>query len=186
MENIEQYQGSVSNSKNFISNEILKMRLGGTEELIQEIEVFLSGKRINYLADEEGGIKRVTTEISEPKATPEGIFTILTLIRSILNPHIAQGNFIMDTPNHSTIYERYVRDKRIDITYLLILNMYKWDIKDKDISGIIDFIMGMIEPFLTRLIDNKERESYAETLKYVETQKAPEQKAGILNSFFKR
>lgn len=178
----EEYTGNTRDNRGYNSAQAIQIRLGETDALIDQLEIFLSASRINYVTDENGEIKEIRTKMGERKANPEGIFSILAALRTIINPHVVQGNFIMDNPSHSTTYEKYIRSKRIELTRMMMINQYKWEIRDKDMGSIIDTLMSVIEPFMSRLMDNKERESYESTMRHVETNNTRDQ-GGPLNIF---
>jgi hypothetical protein len=51
---------------------------------------------------------------------------------------------------------------------MIIISRKIWNIDYNDVEIIIDSIMNMVEPFLSRLIDNKERESYSNSARVIE------------------
>ena len=123
--------------------------------------------------------------MGKPKANDEGIQSLLNWIRTIVNPQVVQGNFPTDSPSHSTMYENYVFWNRVDLAQMVVVNLYKWNLNTKDANVIIDSIMNMIEPFMTRLIDNKERESYEATIQHKESTTTPNENTGLLGGLFK-
>ena len=102
----------------------------------------------------------------------EGIRSVLNWINGILNPQVVQGNFPTDSGNksHSSAYEDFIYWFRRNLGKEIITKRPDWELADTDTEGIIDFIMSMVEPFMTRLIGNQERISYGETIKHIERQ----------------
>ena len=52
-----------------------------------------------------------------------------------------------------------------------MINLERWEIDPDDYNVLIDNLMLMLIPFLSRLIKNKERESLTETVGTIETAK---------------
>jgi hypothetical protein len=73
---------------------------------------------------------------------------------------------------------------RNELTKMIVINLYSWDVRTQDAESIIDFIMNLIEPFLSRLVDNKERESYASSLRVSESQNNEAQRQSWLSGIF--
>lgn len=160
----------------FANATAIEIRLDVTQ-IIEKIEAFLSSKQTVYLKDEEGNVFTETREIGNPKANPQGIHAILNFIESIINSAVVQGNFTLPQ------YEQYVEEKNIDIAVDIIDNCYNWEISEDDINPIINFIMNLICPFISRLIDNKERDSYTQTIRSMETNTVNQNGAKTWNPF---
>jgi len=77
------------------------------------------------------------------------------------------------------MFDMYVEDVHVDLVCFLVNNCYNWEIDDDDIDVVVDFIMKLVIPFMTRLIDNKERESYDNTIKSIEHNRITEQEGGF-------
>lgn len=161
------YNVKTSNNQGYNQASALKIRLDPTD-LIENVELFLRGSKVVVTQDDNGKIKTEYAEIGRPKANPLGVQSILNWVQLIINPHTVQGNFAVDGPGHSTQYEDYIFFARVDFTSMLVTNTYIWDIYDEDIDVIVDSVMNAVEPYMTRLIDNKERESYDNTVKHTE------------------
>ena len=160
---------TTSNNQYYTSSTALQIRLD-TTMLMENIELFLRGAKIVVEQDEATG--KITTKrvsLGEAKANDRGIQSILNWMQLMLNPQVVQGNFPTDNSGQSSMYEQYIYYARIDLSESLIVNCYNWEILDEDIDVIIDSIMNAIEPFMTRLIGNKERESYDATIKHLES-----------------
>lgn len=156
---------------------ILQFRLD-TEPLIREFELFLSGKRgaLQYDKEREKYVE-VEVQYGNAKANPEGINSILKLIISCVNPQNVQGNFKEDH------YNDYVCWRRKEITDAIVINRAKWGIHEDDMNMIIDNIMALVEPFMTRLIDNLEREGLGKTFGVKEVHHLDSQKVSALPTF---
>lgn len=160
---------------------LIKYRLE-TTQLIYEIQNFLLGsQRVTMQID--GRFVEKDIELAKPLLNQDGVFGVLNKIRMILNPQVVQGNFLMES-----WWREFVADLREDLTIMLMVNAYDWaydndiDHFNRNVDSVIDTIMSMIEPFMTRLLFNKERESYADTMQSSES--VVQQKSGM--GLFKR
>lgn len=155
-----------------ITNSALQIRLD-TTPLLDKIEVFLRGSFFVMGQDQDGKPIKHEIKCGERKANDKGIQSIVNFVSSIINPHVVQGNFDKET------YDSYICEVNTDIAVHIVTNCYVWEIDDNDIDVIIDFIMKLVIPFVSRLIDNKERESYISTLKTLETLTSEKKKEGF-------
>ena len=176
------YNTTTSQNKYFTSASALQIRLE-THHLIENIELFLRGAKIVITQDDQGRIESKQVSMGSAKANSRGIQSILNHVQLILNPQVVQGNFYIDGQGHSTMYEDYVFWARVELSRALVHNCYNWEIDEDDIDIMIDSIMAAIEPFMTRLIGNKERESYGETMKHMEHNTLKEGNKGFLDNF---
>lgn len=152
-----------SSSRNFITETALQLRLD-TKQILKDIDAFLKGGEYVDVTNEESGLTAtVFQQTGEPKANKLGIQSISNFLKAIFNTAAVQGNFLDDR------YDDYVKEVNISIAAIIITNSLKWGIEDDDIDYICDFIMLFVIPFFSRLIDNKEREGYAENLRTSET-----------------
>jgi hypothetical protein len=160
----DRLEGLTSLNQGFDGASALSVRLD-TSKLLQDIEMFLRGKEENfYWNPQTNRYESNVVEGGMPKANKKGIQAILNYCRGIINPQVVQGNF------DKKEWGYFIFEKRIEIAHMLIVSFYDWELKsDADITDITDFLMNIIEPFTSRLIDNKERESYAATIKTVES-----------------
>lgn len=142
------------------NNSIVQLRLN-SEPLLERIEFFLRGTVQQYVQTEkESGF--ITVASGKPKANEEGVQTILSHITGVINSQTVQGNFSLEN------LDRYVYDVNISLVRMIVINMHDWSIKDQDIEGICDFIMQTIEPFMSRTVNNLERQSYQTSMTTIE------------------
>jgi len=156
------YNNGFSNSRGEVN--ALQIRLN-CSPIIEDIELFLRGARIELFVDEKTGKTKsrvVPIGAGSSKANPSGIQGILSYVSSVINTQVVQGNY------DAWRYENAIVTIRIELAGNLINNCYNWDIKEDDLDIIIDTIMNIVEPFLSRLVDNKERDSYSQTIKHNE------------------
>jgi hypothetical protein len=149
--------GSYNNDIN-----LWKLRLS-TDNIWEQVEMYLSGHKVVEELRDDGTTYRKKIKIGKPKANNEGIFAIMNIIQSNINSAVVQGN--MDSKD----YYGHLRRIHINIATELKNNLYNWEIKEDDYPSINNFIMSLCIPFLSRTINNKERDSYSNTMKTVQT-----------------
>lgn len=174
---------SVINLNRVMNNyNLLQIRLD-TSQVIESIKMYLNAE-IEIVKSDGNSIKRETISIGIPKANKKGIAAILTWISMTINPQVVQGNFIYNRESlRSDMYEQYIEEFQKDLGDIIYGNLYAYDIEEDESQGIIDSIMNLVKPFMTRLIGNKERESYGETFKEVYTPNGNANPKGIMGLF---
>lgn len=147
----------------------VQMRLD-TSSLMEKIELFLRGGGNVSRYNNENEIETSFVKTGSRMCNDLGVQTLLNWIGGTLNPHVVQGNFLVDPKTGtSKAYDVFIENYNIDLASLVVINLYDWEMDVKNAEGVIDFVMNMIIPFMTRLIDNKERESYGNTIRTVES-----------------
>ena len=144
----------------------LQVRLD-TSELLNQSKMYLHAEIENFSQDATGKVARDTIKIGSPKANKKGIAAILNWMQMIINPQVVQGNFPMDNKGSSTMYNNYIYECQCNLMDMLMINLYDYGIEEEEVQGIVDAMMNLIQPFMTRLIGNKERESYGDTFKEI-------------------
>ena len=148
------------NSYNVMDNQqvhptFIDLRLN-THRLMNDIEVFLSGKRLVLQEDTAGNLIETYSVRGKNLANETGITGILNILRiSMLNEQIVQGNIKQDD------YYSLIVNVRKELTEAIVVNCYEWDIADNNLNLIIDTLVRFFRLFISRTIDNKERESYS-------------------------
>lgn len=150
-----------NNNRNFNNVSALQLRLN-TQPLLDQLELFLKGER-TILEEENGKIVVKKLKVGQQKVNDRGVQSLMSYISSMINPSVVQGNLDIEQ------YDRIVYRCRLEITQDIVTNRGNYNIDGDNLNLIIDFCMNLIEPFLSRLIDNKERESYVDTLKTIES-----------------
>lgn len=131
---------------------VLQIRLD-TNQLLYEVRKQLSG--IEFIEIEKDGETQLAErKISRPLANKLGVSSLMSYITTIINPQTVQGNYDLAE------YRQHIKRCRIDLMLLVTINRIEWDIKQADLHLIANMIMNVIKPYLSRLKDNKERESY--------------------------
>lgn len=169
----ERAEGQVFYGQPVVDAGILQIRLN-TQSLIDDVELFLRGYRPVATGDPDNPIGSV--KIGDPLANSLGVQGILSFMIMAVNPHTVQGNYTEER------YVEVVVWMRKELAYLLTLNTQKWGISSYNRVLICDSIMNLTKPFLSRLIANKERESYAQTM--VRTETSTVGRRGGVSDFF--
>ncbi len=132
---------------------LIATRINPTEEL-KEIEEFLSASKISLKFNQETGTYyQEKVPYGPPIANELGVATLMSMIKSVINPMNVQGNFDADR------YDDYVYHTRVDLTFSVLDNCYLWEIKDEHLEMVVDNIMRFVEPFMSRLVNDGERKS---------------------------
>lgn len=142
---------------------IMKYRLD-TKPTLDAIQVYLEGSVEFSGVDESGNPQIMRHKLSEPRMSQEGIHSVMSKVRAIISAPVVQGNFV-----DMGRYDNYVKEANEAIAWALGVNATLWEIKDEDLEPICDTIMLLIQPFLSRLIFNKERDGYMGTMMTSET-----------------
>jgi hypothetical protein len=150
-------------------SEVIRIRLM-TDDILKNLEDYLRGKKIIKVYNEKENVDEFFEQtLSIPKLNTRGVSEIMSWMRLSLNSQSVQGNFFVDKYGRSKMYDRFIYEFHGNLNNSLLLNFYKWGINVADYDNIISQIMTIIQPFFTRLIDNKERESYAESIRSSES-----------------
>ena len=155
----------------------LQIRLN-TTPVKDQIEAYLRGERLVQGTDVNGQPVAELKQVGESKANQLGIQTIMSMIEAIFNPQVVQGNF------DESFLQDYLFRIRMALATELMTNLHRYEIRIEEYNGIIAMLMSFIEPYMSRLLNNKERESYAQTLKSIETNNSSVRGGGRLNGLF--
>lgn len=134
-----------------------------TQPILDQIEIFLRGGQIVPRETETGQIVAEFVDMGAKKCNDLGAQSLLSFLSATFNPQVVQGNFDKDQ------YDVYIFDTHVNLITNIITNSESWGIVDEDIDVIMDFLMNLIVPFISRLIDNEERKGYADTIKTIES-----------------
>jgi hypothetical protein len=155
-------QATEQSNKFYNSASIVDKRLN-TETLLFEMYKFLSGVSMEYEADDRGNIKKVMKQFGTAVANQVGIQKIMSHLNSIINSSGVQGNF------DRMQYDLYVKHAHRRLAKLLVVHSTEWGINTANVGDICGVFSNLIRAFMTRPIDNKERESYQDTFKVTES-----------------
>lgn len=180
-QNTEKYAPDMAYNEANKDFSALKVRLD-TSDLIKQIHIFLSGERTHLSKDKDGNITQKTYVVGERLLNDLGVHRIMMRVQTTINTHMAQANFDKDE------YYRIISDLHESIADDLFINMENYDLKQENYSPLVDNIIIPIRIFLTRPVDNEERRSFLNWLRYGETNtlKANEEdRRGWVPKFFK-
>lgn len=163
----------LSNTSGFQNASALQIRLN-TGSVVRQVEMYLRGVRTEIVQDSNGIIVENTIWKGRPLVSDEGLQGIMNFIEIIFNPQVVQGNFL-----DYDMYAEYLERTRKDLASHLMKNFYAYQISEDDYNGIISTIMRFIEAYMSRLIANEERKSYAQTIKSVESMSTQPVKSGF-------
>lgn len=153
---------NVSSNQNYVGASVISIRLE-TQGILDQLECFLRGAQLVPHEVEGEGIVMKPVTTGAPKANDLGVQSLMSFIQAIINPQVVQGNF-----DHNQ-YDSFIYELNVSLIKNIVTNSDTWGIDDEDIGVICDFIMALAIPFMSRTIDNKERESYETTLRSSET-----------------
>jgi len=145
----------------------MRLRLE-TEDFIKNIVEGLLGGYVYIGQDEEGNIKKTFIKTGEKLVNFIGAGSIEKILRLHVNPHTVQGNF----PTRNKISDRFetmLEKFQVVFGASLVANKHKWEFDMSNHDWLVMSIRDSVEMFLSRCLDNLEREGYNQTTKSVET-----------------
>lgn len=167
-----------SNNTGYINESVMRYRLD-TKDVLTDIEMQLRGQMEEWVRDEQGNMTPQIMQAGVPKMNSEGVQSIISYLRSVMGAHTVQGNFERED------YDDIVMEIDIYLSENVMANLHKWGVKIEDYNHVLDTIVTTLRCFLSRTIDNKERESYAATMRSVESNRYEKSGGGLsgLNPF---
>ena len=172
---VAEYRQNASTNQDILQNASFMMMRIDTSPLLRKIRKDIGGKEIFLMQDKENNFYEEEKQIGLPLANEQGVLHITNLVEEMINPHTVQGNLKGDH------YWEFVSRCREEVTNAIVLNCYDWGIDDKYLSYIIDKVMRLVELFLTRPVDNKEREAYAKAFESKEVIQTGKKENAIAN-----
>jgi hypothetical protein len=172
---VSEFKGTaeLNNNSGFQGASALQIRLN-TGSVVRQVEMYLRGVRTEIVQNEQGIIVENVVWKGKPLVSDEGLQGIMNFIEIVFNPQVVQGNFL-----DYDMYADYLERTRKDFASHLMKNFYAYQISEDDYNGIVSTIMRFIEAYMSRLINNEERKSYAQTIKSVESMNTGQQKSGF-------
>lgn len=168
---------AMMNNQQLANNSFLQYRLD-TRPLMRDIEIFLSAQKLVLKQNKDGQFYEDVDKFGIPLASKEGITALLNIMRlSMMNEHVVQGNLKRED------YQKLMMDARKELTDHIIINCYEWGIDDTKLNVIIDSIMRFFKLFISRTIDNKERDSFMQQFLSKELLTQSPKKESILKNF---
>lgn len=176
-EKTEKNTFAMMNQQQQLNNSFLQYRLD-TRPLMRDIEIFLSAQKLVLKQNKEGQFYEDVDKFGKPLASKEGITALLNIMRlSMMNEHVVQGNLKRED------YQTILMTSRKELTDHIIVNCYDWGIDDTKLNVIIDSIMRFFKLFISRTIDNKERDSFMSQFLSKELLTQSPKKDNILKNF---
>lgn len=126
--------------------------------LLKKVELTLRSRYVKKHKD--GKTTEEQIEGTVPLCNEQGIQEILRMCGSFINNHTVQGN-------QANIQEHRLRMREIadSLTNFFFSQYTNWELSLHKVNNLIDQIYFLIDLFLTRTLENKERELYGETYK---------------------
>jgi hypothetical protein len=132
----------------------IELRLD-TEGLMRDLRLNLQGNDLVPEIDKDTGIMvLVVKPTTEPILNARGIHRVLMMIRLVTNSLGVQGNW------KSEYFEQFICEFDCELSVNCWVNNDDWNLDMKEYNHLCDSIIGFCQQFHSRLIDNKERESY--------------------------
>lgn len=161
-------------SSGYGMNETLANLRLNPDSLHEKAERYLRGQEMYPTTTDTGEFAYRVVNIGKPKMNDEGIQAVMSWLNNYINPHTVQGN-LTEQKWSDVVY--WFNE---DFAMYLWVNLEHWDVNEKDYQGIIDTFVGMFRIFITRPLENKERESYVPTMQHVERYTPEKQNSGGL------
>lgn len=157
----ERHEASIVEAHNagYTTASALEIRLK-TEGLLLELREKLEGCVISIVQDKEGNPKILKEQVGKPLLNDEGVHGLMFFLTTIINVATVQGNF-----ENEEIYKLFLGGALSDLNFLLAANGPIWGLKAENQTLLFRSCSSFIQMFTSRLIRNKERESYAATFK---------------------
>lgn len=153
-----QAQAAMTSTAAYMNDTFFQLRLD-TSKLLGELEAFYRGKRIIDWVQKGDDIVPVFSEFGEKRMNDKGLQDVMSWLTSIINPHTVQGN------TNDEFFSIFIAELRCDFSDMLMTNIERYDISTDDFMGIVDKTISKVDLFLSRTVDNLERQSYAQTFK---------------------
>ena len=170
--NMQQQASSYQfNNDDFITPSVLALRLD-TERDARKFELFLRGKELKTIQDPNDQTKSSVVEIfiGEPLCNEDGIRYIKSFFEGLVNPANVQGNYTRIE------YYMHLEDVHVRLTKMLTGNNLRWEITPSNRRVILTKFITQVRVFLTRPIDNKERDSFG-NIKHIESKRLDTEQA---------
>lgn len=141
------------------SNYLLQKR--NVDPLRKMLQESLSGVSYHEVKDGKQW-KVVEHKIGDPRLNDKGVQRVMMFFDLLINPQTVMGNITREELGV------ILHDVRVNIANSLWINAVDYGLDLKHYNEVIDDIMSCVRLFLTRPIDNKERESDGQSVKVSE------------------
>jgi len=171
----ENTEGVMSDNSSYNDASILSLRLD-TSPILNEIKHDLAGTKEIYKYTAEGEPRLVVEQVAPPKMNEAGIHGIMSWLNQLLNSQMVQGN--TQSFDHLNNKMAYLRQ---DLNDDMMNNFYKWELSLSSFEGIADKIVTSLKIFLSRTVNNAERNSFTHTMKHTESNTNNIRQSGKMN-----
>ncbi len=168
-------QSSYSN-EGYNNLSIIQIRLD-TTKILKDIENYLKGKVVRIVQNSDGSFKETDVVSGIALLNDQGVQSILSYMSGLINSSVVQGNYTKEQ------YLDHLDRIHGSITRQIIINRESWRLAQENMELVCDYLLNLIEPYLSRLIENKERDSFSSTMRTVENKSVKEGKNFSLNPF---
>lgn len=171
--NSQQYQ---FNNQGFNSASALQIRLD-TNGVIENFQIFLSGRDVRTIMDDNGNPKTVKLWEGEAIVNDQGYQAVMRWVHMILNSQVIQGNLLDED-----YFGEYMMNLRKDFVIDMMINRKKYGIDLRNFQGLVATFMNCCYLVLTRPLFNKEREGMNNTVKVQETMQSQAPNKGFFGN----
>jgi len=119
-------------------------------KILEKVRSYLEGTR-EVVVYTSGSPKWETVQSGKPKANADGVNFIMQELDLRINPHTIMGNFTEEE------YQDHICSARKELTSALVVLCYEFGIDDMMLRPMVDAIMGLVEPVMSRLKYDRER-----------------------------
>jgi len=145
------------------SEGVIKLRLD-TNDIITKTELFLRGKKIvSYINEDTNEHVLKVENIGTALMNEEGIQCVLLTLNQTVSSIGVQGNW------KPVYFEQFIAEVDSNFSCDLWVNLRKWSVKLENYNVICNSMMNLLQEFASRIVDNKERESYGLSMKTSES-----------------
>lgn len=130
----------------------------GTDEIKAKIQIYLQGKAETFSRNEDGTFRTDVIMVGEPLVNDIGLQNIMMKVEQCFNSATVQGNFSDES------FGLLMYQFRVSLADNLWVNMHKYGIEENAYNGLTDFLFYQMKIFLTRTLNNGERNSYGQSL----------------------
>lgn len=156
-------KGLESHNLGYTHPNALQIRLE-TDTLLLQLKEHLEGKlRLQQIdpVTHKAEIAEIASGV--PLMNAEGVHSIISFMRTMINPSTVQGNFTKEED-----FQDFISDKKSALLDSLVSNAPNWELDMRNTRMVYHSCIGLLQTFMSRLIFNKERESYAATFSSTE------------------
>lgn len=156
----QQYQ---INNSGFNSVGALQIRLD-TQGVIDNFQIYLRGKDVRTIMDENGKPKNITLWSGEAIVNDNGFQAVMRWLHLTINAQMMMGNLLDED-----YFGEYMMNLRKDVALDLMINRTKYGISIRNYEGLVASFMNCAYLILTRPLFNKERDGMNNTIKVQES-----------------